>query len=84
MSPQSADTLISAFPPAGERVATTSDLDVLKQLLHHKIDSEIAGVRTEIAGVRAEMKDNFRRAYLANTGTMFTLAGLALAATKLL
>ncbi len=83
MSPESADLMLGNFPPAGDRVATKTDLDVLARLLEHKIDGEVAELRgelrAEVAGLRAEVKDDLRRLQGSLITTMLAVNSVTVA-----
>lgn len=90
MSSDSADLLLGNFPPVGDRLATKSDLDVLAQLLEHKIDGDVAElrfemaelrgeVRAQVAGLRSELKDDLRRLQGSMITTVLAVNGATVA-----
>ena len=82
-----AGTLMELLPPAGRAdVARQSDLVAVRGEIA-EVRAEIAELRGELSGeiakLRGEIKAQVPRLYAANVATMIGLAGLVMAAAKL-
>ena len=88
LGPGAAGTLMELLPPVGwADVARQSDLTALRGelgQLRGELKGELAELRGGMAELRAELRSQLPRLYAANIASMIGVAGLVMAAAKLL